>query len=96
MPLYSYYCKANDETVQVIHRMSARIETWGALCEVAGQPLGGTRPDAPVSRMIARVQVSSSGAGATTARAGVAAVRVAVSRRGQPGAESALASKRLV
>ncbi len=31
MPLYAYYCKASEATVQVMHPTSARIETWGSL-----------------------------------------------------------------
>jgi len=59
MPLYSYACERNGETLQVTHPMRERIETWGELCERAGQELNGTSANAPVSRLISRVQVIS-------------------------------------
>ena len=63
MPLYSYTCESNGETLQVIHPMREQMKTWGQLCERAGQDLNGTPADAPVTRMMSRVQVISSNGG---------------------------------
>jgi len=29
MPTYDYRCDANGKTVEVIHRMSEQLNTWG-------------------------------------------------------------------
>ena len=52
MPLYQYYCEANDRTVEVSHTVNARLATWGEVCFVAQIPLGDTDPLAPVRRVI--------------------------------------------
>jgi hypothetical protein len=51
MPTYDYRCEANGEMVEVSHRMSEEIKTWGELCTKAGRELGDTPPDSPVTRM---------------------------------------------
>lgn len=52
MPLYEYVCETNGRTVEVVHRMSERFETWGELCSGAGIEPGDTAPEAPVKRLI--------------------------------------------
>ena len=52
MPLYEYHCAANGQSVEVVHRMSERYETWGELCENAKLDLGDTPADAPIERLI--------------------------------------------
>jgi len=52
MPMYDYQCEANGRTVEVVHSMSKRLETWGELCELAGLECGDTPLDAPVQRLI--------------------------------------------
>ncbi|MEC9248527.1 MAG: zinc ribbon domain-containing protein [Pseudomonadota bacterium] len=52
MPLYDYYCEKNGITMEVVHGMSLRFETWGQLCEHANLDLGDTPPDAPVERLV--------------------------------------------
>jgi hypothetical protein len=52
MPIYEYYCEANDETVEVNHPMAVSLAIWGQVCYVAGIPLGDTDPEAPVKRVI--------------------------------------------
>ena len=52
MPVYDYYCKKNERTVEVIHPMSVKLSTWGEICYVAQIPLGDTDPLAPVERII--------------------------------------------
>jgi hypothetical protein len=51
MPTYDYHCAANDRTVQVMHRISQDIKTWGDVCALAGLELGDTPADAPVSKI---------------------------------------------
>ncbi|MGB5733370.1 MAG: zinc ribbon domain-containing protein [Thiohalocapsa sp.] len=51
MPTYDYRCDANGQVVEVNHRMSEKISTWGELCERASRSRGDTAADAPVQRM---------------------------------------------
>ena len=60
MPSYDYHCPANDRIVEVTHRMSHTVTTWGELCELAGIECGDTDPKAPVHRQIgAGIQIRS-------------------------------------
>jgi hypothetical protein len=52
MPVYDYYCRGNDRTVEVNHPMGVNLTTWGEICYVAQIPLGDTDPLAPVKRVI--------------------------------------------
>jgi predicted nucleic acid-binding Zn ribbon protein len=52
MPIYEYHCPANDRTIEVVHGMTEKLETWGALCAAAGQPVCDTPADAPVERLL--------------------------------------------
>ena len=52
MLTYTYYCKDNDQTVEVSHRMTETITTWGDLCEKAGISMGSTNAVAHVERVI--------------------------------------------
>ena len=52
MPLYDYYCEANDRTIEVVHGMSQRFETWGELCGYANLDLGDTPPESSVERLV--------------------------------------------
>jgi len=54
MPLYDYYCEANDQTIEVVHSLSKKIEFWAELCYYAQVPLGDTDPEAPVKIVIRR------------------------------------------
>lgn len=51
MPMYDYHCAANDKTVQVTHRMSEEIKTWGQVCAMAQIEPGDTPADSPVSKV---------------------------------------------
>jgi hypothetical protein len=51
MPTYDYRCESNGRVVEVMHRMSEQLHTWGALCDKAGVEPGDTPRDAPVTRM---------------------------------------------
>lgn len=52
LPLYDYFCPANDRTVEVAHSISATLRTWGEVCKAAGLKPGRTPASAKVQRMI--------------------------------------------
>jgi len=52
MPTYDYLCEANGQKVEVKHRMSEEVKSWGELCAKAGIDAGDTPSDAPVRRLI--------------------------------------------
>ena len=52
MPRYDYLCDDNGVTLEVTHRISEQVTTWGDLCERAGVAPGDTSPTAPVRRII--------------------------------------------
>lgn len=60
MPTYDYHCPANGRTVEVKHRMSEEIRTWGELCAMAGLPLEATPADTPVAKKLAAPMVAGS------------------------------------
>ena len=62
MPTYDYHCSSNNRTLEVRHRMSEQVRTWGELCALAGVEAGDTPVDAPVERLATGGQVVSSGA----------------------------------
>ena len=45
MPSYDYLCEANGRVVEVKHRMSDKLSSWGQLCEQAGIDAGDTPAD---------------------------------------------------
>lgn len=61
MPTYDYLCEANGRVVEVQHRMSEKLSTWGELCQQAGVDAGDTPPDSPVQRLATGGQVVKSG-----------------------------------
>lgn len=60
MPSYDYRCEQNDRVVEVHHKMSEKLFTWGEVCERAGVDLGDTPADSPVIRLITGGHVVSS------------------------------------
>lgn len=52
MPLYDYICPTNHREVEVLHPISTVVDTWGALCALAGLDPGPTDPNAPVEKKI--------------------------------------------
>ncbi|MCB1867534.1 MAG: zinc ribbon domain-containing protein [Gammaproteobacteria bacterium] len=52
MPTYDYFCEANGRKVEVSHKMSVSIATWGELCEKSATPIGDTPAETPVRRLI--------------------------------------------
>jgi predicted nucleic acid-binding Zn ribbon protein len=69
MPTYEYFCAANGRTVEVSHRMSERLATWGEVCQHSGMSAGSTPARAPVERLISAAAVLSGKAGSTQAAA---------------------------
>lgn len=61
MPTYDYLCEANGRVVEVQHRMSERIATWGELCAAAGLEAGDTPASAPVQKLITGGSVITKG-----------------------------------
>ena len=52
MPTYDYFCPGNGKTLEVFHGISRKLETWGELCELAGEEAGDTASDSPVERQL--------------------------------------------
>ncbi len=53
MPRYEYRCEqADDQTVEVEHAMSERLDSWGQVCERAGIDPGATPLEAPVEKIV--------------------------------------------
>lgn len=63
MPTYDYHCDANDQVLEVQHRISEELKTWGELAERAGVDLGDTPVDSPVKRLATGGQIVSGGSG---------------------------------
>lgn len=51
MPTYDYSCPTNGKVVEVSHRMSEDLVTWGDVCQRNGLELGDTPADSPVVRL---------------------------------------------
>jgi hypothetical protein len=51
MPTYDYRCEANDRVIEVNHRMSENLSSWGELCERLGMDPGATPASAPVHKL---------------------------------------------
>ena len=51
MPTYDYRCEANGQVVEVNHRISDLLNTWGELCERAGIERGDTPAEVPVRKL---------------------------------------------
>ncbi len=51
MPTYDYRCEANGKVVEVNHRMSESITTWGQLCAQSNIEPGDTPSDAQVKKL---------------------------------------------
>ena len=62
MPTYDYCCGANEQVVEVSHRMSEVLHSWGELCERAGIEPGQTPPDSPIKKLATGGNVVQRGA----------------------------------
>jgi predicted nucleic acid-binding Zn ribbon protein len=61
MPTYEYLCEANGRVVEVSHKMSERLATWGDVCERAGVAPGRTPAQSPVTKLMSASTVVSHG-----------------------------------
>jgi len=52
MPIYDYRCDVTQKIIEVTHKMSKSIKTWGELCEYANIEMGDTPLNSPVTRII--------------------------------------------
>ncbi|EGV52801.1 FmdB family zinc ribbon protein [Candidatus Endoriftia persephonae] len=59
MPTYDYFCETNSRTVEVSHKMSELLSTWGELCDKASIEPGDTPLDAPVKKLLSGPAVIS-------------------------------------
>ena len=66
MPTYEYFCEANGQTIEVSHRMSERLTSWGELCQRSGTDPGRTAGPTPIRRLISASAVLS-GKGSSSA-----------------------------
>ncbi len=62
MPTYDYFCETNGQRVEVAHKMSESINSWGELCQRAGIEPGETSLDTPVRKVISGGAVIGSSA----------------------------------
>ena len=70
MPTYDYRCEINGRVLEVSHRMSESLATWGELCARAGLDPGDTPAEAPVHRLATGGSIiSSTSRGSGAARA---------------------------
>ena len=67
MPRYEYRCTTNERIVEVRHKMSELLRTWGELCERAGISPGRTDPAAPVEKLMSAGFIGSSARAAVEA-----------------------------
>ena len=63
MPRYDYCCDANGEVIEVVHRISERVGTWGELCRLSGRDTGETDPASPVRKIITLAPMANTPAG---------------------------------
>lgn len=61
MPTYDYRCASNGRVLEVQHRMSEKLYTWGELCAAAGIEPGDTAADTPVERLATGGNIVKSG-----------------------------------
>lgn len=52
MPTYQYHCEQNGETLEVQHRMTETLKTWGELCARLERDPGKTPADTPIATII--------------------------------------------
>lgn len=62
MPTYEYVCEANGRKVEVMHKMSESIGSWGELCARAAIEPGDTPAAEPVRKLISGTAIVGSSA----------------------------------
>ncbi|MFT5211726.1 MAG: hypothetical protein ACI9CE_003467 [Flavobacterium sp.] len=63
MPRYDYYCEENKRTIEVNHRMSEKLESWGEVCALAKIGLNGLPAETIVSRIITQAPMANTPTG---------------------------------
>jgi hypothetical protein len=61
VPTYQYHCAANGRSLEVKHRMSETLSTWGELCTAAGLASVATPADSPIAKVLAPTFVAGGG-----------------------------------
>lgn len=64
MPTYEYECPMNQRVIEVQHKMSEQLKTWGELCERAGITPGPTDLAAPVQKLMSAGFIATGASGA--------------------------------
>jgi len=59
MPIYEYYCEANNTVVEVIHSIKTKLKTWGELCQHTGIEPGDISQDSPIERLLFPTKVNT-------------------------------------
>ena len=57
MPTYEYFCQANNQLIDVLHRMDETLQTWGDVCDCAGVELGDTPAHAIVEKKLSATSI---------------------------------------
>lgn len=63
MARYDYRCEANGRTIEVVHGISEKIDSWGQLCGLAQMEPGDTPLDSPVRKVFTTPPMANTPAG---------------------------------
>ena len=63
MARYDYYCDATGQTIEVVHSISALVDSWGDLCQLASRDIGETDESSPVRKIITTAPMANTPAG---------------------------------
>ena len=63
MPRYDYFCEQNQRTIEVVHPIARKLQTWGEVCELAGIDAGDVSAEAPVTRIITTAPMANTPVG---------------------------------
>lgn len=67
MPTYEYLCESNGRVVEVSHKMTETVKTWGDLCKRANLSPGRTDPKTKVVKLMSAAFVSTGNAPSSAA-----------------------------
>ena len=63
MPKYDYRCDENGRTIEVVHKISEEIKTWGDLCRLVQCDLGDTDPACVVRKVFTKAPMANTPTG---------------------------------
>jgi hypothetical protein len=63
LPRYDYRCDDNGQTIEVVHKISTVVATWGDLCDLAGIDPGETVKSALVRKVIMTAPMANTPSG---------------------------------